>query len=75
MPLIKITTLTPTHIGSGIDFQGNVEYLWFSDDLQAAVVDDKKILSIIEKENIGHWVSCIEKGESLMALLQKRRPE
>ncbi len=71
--LLKLKTLTPVHVGTGIDFQGNVEYLWFSNERQAVVLDDEKALDIIGEENIGHWVSCIEKGEPLLTLLQQRR--
>lgn len=72
---IKITTLTPVHIGSGIEFQGNVEYLWFADRNVAVVLDDQKVLDIIGPENLSHWVSCIEKGEPLLSLLRQRMPD
>lgn len=74
-----IKTLTPVHIGSGGEFQGNFEYLYFQQQGKAVVIDDKKILDIIGEENIGQWVSCIENKGSLLELIQSRsralRPE
>jgi CRISPR type III-A-associated RAMP protein Csm5 len=72
--MIKIKTLTPIHIGNGQEIQGNFEYLYFKDEGMIAVVDAEKVLKIIGEENISHWVSCIENNQSLMSLLQTRRP-
>lgn len=71
---VNIKTITPVHVGSGVEFEGNIEYLWFAEERQAAVLDDEKTLSIIGAENIGQWVSCIEKGEALLPLLRQRNP-
>ena len=71
---VQINTLTPVHIGSGIDFQGNVEYLWFAKDSVAVVTDDRKVLSILGEENIGQWIACIDNKEPLLPLLEKRAP-
>lgn len=71
---IQIRTLTPLHIGSGAEFQGNMEYLWFPHEEQAVVIDEVEVLKIIGEENISQWVSCIEQQDSLLALLQQRKP-
>jgi CRISPR-associated protein Csm5 len=70
---IKIQTLTPVHIGSGIELQGNSEYLFFPNERQMALVDEVKILGIIGEENIDQWLSVIQKQESLLDLLNQRR--
>ena len=72
MPNFQITTITPVHIGSGDMLQGNYEFLYFSEDNEIALIDDKKILDLIQEENIGHWVSTVENGESLLSYLQGR---
>jgi CRISPR-associated protein Csm5 len=71
----KIKTLTPIHIGSGDEFQGNFEYLYFQQERAAVVIDERKVLGILGEDNIGQWVSCIEKKESLLDLLRQRRRE
>lgn len=76
MSTIKITTLTPIHVGSGKFLQGNIEFLKSSagNGTYIGIIDDKKVLSIIGDENVHHWVSIIEKRESLLEYLQKRKP-
>lgn len=70
---IKIQTLTPVHIGDGSELQGKFEYLHFTNEHKIAVIDAEKVLDILGEENIGHWVACIEKGEPLLPVLQKRK--
>jgi len=69
---VTITALTPIHIGTGRELQGNNEYLWFDDTRQAVAIDEEAVLGIIGEENIGQWVSCIENQQSLMQLLRQR---
>lgn len=72
MNQIRINTLTPIHIGSGIELQGNFEYLYFGHEQKIAVVDGEKVLNILGEENLPQWVACIEKNEPLLPLLQSR---
>jgi CRISPR-associated protein Csm5 len=65
-----IETITPVHIGSGILFQKDIEFLRIGEFL--GIIDDKKVLKLIGEEQIGTWVSMIEKGEPLLPYLQKR---
>lgn len=71
----KITaeTLTPIHIGSGNELNGNFEYLLFPDVRQLAIVDTNKILDIIGSENINHWVSIVDNDEDLLTYLYQRK--
>lgn len=70
--ILHIETLTPLHVGSGRELQGNFEYLFFPEDKRIALVDDKKVLDILGKENIHQWISTIDRRESLLSLLEGR---
>jgi CRISPR-associated protein Csm5 len=74
---ITLKTLTPIHIGSGTQYQGNAEYIYFEQEKVLVVVDEAKILDIIGTENIHIWVSYIEnpeKQESFLDYLRVRIP-
>ena len=72
MANVQIETLTPIHVGSGVKLQPNIEFLVFGNEI--AVIDDEKVLSIIGEENIAQWIGIIQKKESLLPYLQKRKP-
>ncbi|MBK6930735.1 MAG: type III-A CRISPR-associated RAMP protein Csm5 [Saprospirales bacterium] len=69
-----IKILTPVHIGSGESAMKNVDFLYFSTEGKAAVLDQKKVLSVIGESNIDQWVSCVEKEEGLEQLLRQYQP-
>jgi CRISPR type III-A-associated RAMP protein Csm5 len=69
----KIETITPVHVGSGVLFQKNTEFL--HKDEFVGIVDEKKILEIIGHAQIGQWVNIIENGQPLFPYLQKRRSD
>ncbi|MCB9051334.1 MAG: type III-A CRISPR-associated RAMP protein Csm5 [Lewinellaceae bacterium] len=71
---VNLHTLTPVHIGSGIELKGNFEYLYFQEQGQLAIIDEGKVFDVIGAENLHHWVSIIEKEEDLLAYLKKRKP-
>jgi CRISPR type III-A-associated RAMP protein Csm5 len=74
---IKLETLTPLHIGSGIQYQGNAEYLYFDKEKAVVVADEAKILDIIGTENIHIWVGYIEDRENkknFLEYLRQRKP-
>lgn len=74
---IKLETISPVHIGSGTQLQGNAEYLYFEQEKAIVVADESKILDIIGVENIHIWVNYIENPESqnsFLDYLRKRRP-
>ena len=73
MSTIHINTITPVHIGSGNELQGEFEYLYFKKEGKIAVIDSEKVLGILGEENLPQWVACIENGDSLLSLLQNRR--
>jgi CRISPR type III-A-associated RAMP protein Csm5 len=75
MQNIEIETLTPVHIGSGIELQSNFEYLHFAAGNCLVLIDEKKVLDIIGEDRINQWVACIEKKESLFALIRQRKPD
>jgi CRISPR-associated protein Csm5 len=73
---IKLTTISPVHIGSGIQYQGNAEYLFFDKEKVVVVADEAKILDIIGIENMHIWVNYIEAKEkgSFLDYLRQRKP-
>lgn len=73
--IIHIETLTPLHIGSGKELQGNFEYLHFPQDKRIALIDEQKVLDILGRDRIHQWVSTIDKREKLLDLLQQFRKE
>jgi CRISPR type III-A-associated RAMP protein Csm5 len=74
MRTVQIETLTPVHVGSGVELQSNFEYLHFADENCLVIIDEAKVLGILGEENLPQWLACIEKKESLLALLQQRKP-
>lgn len=71
---VALKTLTPVHIGSGTELQGNFEFLYFPQERKAVVIDERKVLAILGEEQLNHWISVIEERGSLLDLLQQRRP-
>lgn len=70
---VLIETLTPLHIGSGRFLQGNTEYLYFSDTATVALVDERKVLTIIGEENLDQWVQIIDSEGDLLDYVSKRK--
>ncbi len=69
----NILTLTPVHIGSGIEIQPDFEYIYFEKQNLVAVLDYKKVLDILGEENLPQWVSCIQNKKPLLQLLETRK--
>jgi CRISPR type III-A-associated RAMP protein Csm5 len=75
MANIKLTTLTPLHIGSGRIFRQNIDCLDFSQEKAWGIIDEHKILRIIGSENIDKWISKIENEQSIIDLIQSRKKD
>ncbi len=73
MQRVICETVTPVHIGSGLNLQRQIEFL--ADGNEIALVDDRKVLSIIGSEHIDTWVHIIERGDNLLAYLRTRKPD
>ena len=74
---VTIETLSPIHIGSGIQYQGNAEYLFFEKENVLVVADEAKILDIIGNGNIHIWVGYIEDKDNkknFIEYLRTRKP-
>lgn len=69
---VQLTTITPVHIGSGIQLNPNFEYLYFQDEREVAVIDVEKVFDILGEENLSNWVSIILKEEDLLNYLRKQ---
>ena len=66
---IKITTLTPVHIGSGNKFPMNIEVIYDSERL--GVLSPEKVVEKIGAENISKWTAVIENKENVWNFLQR----
>ncbi|MBK8656809.1 MAG: hypothetical protein IPN20_23530 [Haliscomenobacter sp.] len=63
MSKIKIDIISPTHVGSGMQFQGNSEYLFFGEGKTLVIAEELKILNIIGIDNLHVWVNFIEERQ------------
>jgi len=72
MQKVTCETVSPVHIGSGLNLQRQIEFL--AEGNEIALVDDKKVLSTIGSENIDKWVHIIERREKLLEYLKTRKP-
>ena len=79
MSKIKITTLTPVHVGSGNMLQFNSDFITVENlatkEKFIQIIDDRKILSIIGSENIENWVYSIERKEDTKSFIKRMAPE
>lgn len=66
---IKITTLTPVHIGSGNKYPMNIEVIY--DGERLGVLSPEKVVRKIGVDNIPKWTSVIEKEENVWGFLQR----
>ena len=66
-----LTTLTPVHIGSGVTYNRNIDFIQSGN--QIGIIDDEKILDLIGQDNIHQWTNAIDSGgNALMQLLRQR---
>lgn len=75
---IVMETMSPVHVGSGEEIQGNYEYVIFQNKGTAGVLKAEKILNLIGKDAINAWVAAVDKGENLLQALpplQNAEPE
>ena len=78
MSIIKITTLTPVHIGSGETLQyGNDFVMGKLDDGSdvIGIVDARKVMECIGQEHINNWVAAIERKESTDKIVKQFSPK
>lgn len=77
MSKIKISTLTPVHIGSGNFLQYNMDFVqdYDGEDSYLYVVDPKKILEFVGVERIDEWVKAIENGQSIKSFVRNASPK
>lgn len=75
MPNITLKTLTPLHIGSGKEYQGNFEFIYFAKENKIAIIDDEKVFNIIGgKANLDEWVKLIDKKGDLLNFIREQKP-
>lgn len=64
---VKITTLTPIHIGSGNILQYGNDFVKGIDKEgyeALGIIDPSKVLQVIGEDNLDKWVSSIDRGDS-----------
>jgi len=70
---VKLETLTPVHVGSGVFLQKGSDFITFNEDgyKMLGVIDEQKVFNLIGKEerNIQQWVVCIERKGDIMQLI------
>src|SRR5574344_1174610 len=73
MSNIKITTLTPIHVGSGVMLQNNTDFVQqqLDEDNYIGVVDDRRLMEIIGEKNIDKWVASINKKENTKDFIER----
>lgn len=73
MSLVKITTLTPIHIGNGNFLQNNTDFVAYksANDSYFSIIDPQKVLDLIGIEHIADWVLAIENKRNVIELVKQ----
>ena len=75
MSKIRITTLTPVHVGSGNLLHYNTDFISYKDKYDyLGIVDEYRILQLVGKEHLGDWLLSIDKGEDTKAFVARYAP-
>jgi len=53
-----LTTLTPIHVGNGVTYNKGIDFIQLKDKI--GILNEKKFLSWIGKENIHQWVAVVD---------------
>ncbi len=69
MPVVKIKTITPVHIGSGVMLLQNADFVTRGEDI--GVKDDQKVLKHIGEGNINNWIASIEQNEDTLKFVKR----
>lgn len=75
MSEINIETITAVHVGSGNFLQYNTDYVYDKETKHLFIIDDRKVLELIEKSNLENWVLSIERGENTKDFVQRCNPQ
>lgn len=67
---VRLTTLTPVHIGSGQTFNKGIDFV--ADKGNIGIVDLSKVVGIIGEESIDSLTATIEKGTSVLDFVRTR---
>ena len=74
MPTIKLTVLTPVHVGTGREY-AKPEYVFNTEGNKIIIIDDEKLLNQIpakdRQREMGTWVADISRGCGVNNLLQR----
>lgn len=81
MSKIKLTTITPIHIGSGVLYQNDRDFVTFKDEYGPgiAIVDLRKMGDLLQKHGgtnlINKWVAAIERRDSVKDFIKRFAPD
>ncbi|HAJ98956.1 MAG TPA: type III-A CRISPR-associated RAMP protein Csm5 [Bacteroidales bacterium] len=68
---VKLTTLTPVHIGNGTTLNKNIDFLQFGDKL--GKIDERKIFDLLGEQQLDAWSAAIIRGDnSFIELLRQK---
>ena len=70
MPTIKLTVLTPVHVGTGRKY-AKPEYVFNTEGNKIIIIDDEKLFNQIPEKNLGTWVDGISSRCDVGELLRK----
>lgn len=75
MPEIKIYTITPVHIGSGVKLIKNLDF--FEDTFKKLIyiADHQKIFDMVGLENIEKWTKAIENNQDILPIIKAKKPD
>jgi CRISPR-associated protein Csm5 len=71
---ITLQTLTPLHIGSGKEYAGNFEFVYFPKEQKIAIINERAVYDLIDGD-IDAWVKAIDKKKNLYDFLISYKPE
>lgn len=76
MSKVKLKTLTPVHVGSGVMLQHNTDFVTVKagDGIVLRIIEDKKILELIGKQHVNDWVLSIERKDNTKDFVKLHAP-
>lgn len=77
MSKVKLTTITPVHIGNGNVLHNNIDFVQGTIDGNPylGIVDHQKLFKVIGPDRVDSWVAAIERGENMRDFVEKYAKE
>ena len=71
---VKMTTLSPIHVGSGTRWKNKMDVVYFDSEKKLGIIDNQKVFGKIGKEGIEKWIASIQKGD-VTSFFKDSKPE